>query len=58
MKKGGETMFQWNIYYEAADSDDPRTFLGVINADSMAQALDLAAEYYEYSEHDLVAERA
>ena len=42
-------------YYEAADSNDERVYLGTVNADIMSQALDLAAQYFEYPTHDLVA---
>lgn len=48
-------MHTWNIFYEAADSDAAAVFLGTITANTMSDALDLAAQYYEYPAHDLVA---
>ncbi len=50
-------MYTWNVYYENADTDEPRLFIGTIRAISMAQALELASQYYEYPSHDLVVER-
>ena len=49
-------MHEYRIYYEPADTDDEKVYLGNIQADTMADALELAAQYYEYPSHDLVAE--
>jgi len=54
-QKGSSFMHTWNIFYEAADSDAAAVFLGTITANTMSDALDLAAQYYEYPAHDLVA---
>jgi len=51
-------MYTWDVYYENADTDDPRRFLGQVQADTASDALDLAAQYYEIPAHDLVVERA
>lgn len=48
-------MPEWNIYYEPADKDTERVFLGRIKAETMSEALELAAQYWEYPQHDLVA---
>ncbi len=48
-------MAAFKIYLEKADTDDVRSYLGVVEADTMSKVLDLAAQYYEYSQHDLVA---
>ena len=48
-------MHQFEIYYENADTDEPRQFLGHVNADTMSDALDQAAQYWETAQHDLVA---
>lgn len=48
-------MHVYEIYYENADTDEPRRYLGTIQAETMADALKLASQYYEYPEHDLVA---
>lgn len=48
-------MYQWRIFYEP--SDEERVFLGVIFAATMAEALNRAAQFFEYPVHDLVAEQ-
>jgi hypothetical protein len=48
-------MHTFEIYYEEADSDDPRRFLGMMSANTMGEALQKASEYYEVPSHDLVA---
>ncbi len=48
-------MHTYEIYYENADTDDSAVYIGTIEAISMADALQLAAEYYEIPSHDLVA---
>ncbi len=50
-------MHIWNIYYENADTDEPKRFIGTVQADTMSNALDLAAQFFEIPSHDLVAER-
>ncbi len=49
-------MHQYKIYYEPADTDDEKVYLGTITADTAADALQKASEYFEYPSHDLVAE--
>jgi hypothetical protein len=51
-------MYTWNVYLEPADTDEPRRFLGTIDADIMALALEKAAQLYEYPSHDLVVVRS
>ncbi len=48
-------MHTWQIFFEDADTDEPRRYLGEVQADTMAEALQLAAEYYEYDSADLMA---
>ncbi len=48
-------MATFRIYLERADTDEPRMYLGMLEADTMSKVLDLAAQYYEYPHHDLVA---
>jgi len=48
-------MHQYEIYYEAADSDEERQLLGHVYADTQSDALDQAAQYWETPQHDLVA---
>jgi hypothetical protein len=48
-------MHTYEIYYENADTDEPRKFLGTIQADTMADALHKASQYYEVPSYDLVA---
>ena len=48
-------MHEWHIYYEPADEDTERVYPGVVQADTMSEALDLAAQCWEYRQHDLVA---
>ncbi len=48
-------MHTWRIYLEPADTDDERVYLGTVEADTMAEALDIAVEWNEIPAHDLVA---
>lgn len=48
-------MHTYHIFYEPADTDEERRFLGIVTADSVSDALDKAAQYYEIPQHDLVA---
>lgn len=48
-------MHTFNIYYENADTDEERKFLGTIQANTLGEALQKASEYYEIPSHDLVA---
>lgn len=50
-------MYVWNVYYENADTDEPARFIGTIWAQSMAQALQRAGEFYEFPSYDLVVKR-
>ena len=47
-------MHHWHIFKEDEDTGT-QDFLGVITAATMAEALQLAAEYYECDSGDLVA---
>jgi hypothetical protein len=52
-------MDTWNIYYDEADSDKaPTDFIGIIEASTMSEALDFAAQCYEKPIHDLLAIRS
>ncbi len=46
----------YNVYYENADTDEPRRFLGQIRANTVADALHLASQYWEVPSYDLVVE--
>jgi hypothetical protein len=48
-------MHTYEIYYENADDDEPRKFLGTIQADTMGDALHKASQWYEVPSYDLVA---
>jgi len=48
-------MSLFRIYFEEADSDEERRYLGDIWAHTMSEALQKASEYWEVSSHDLVA---
>ncbi len=48
-------MTTFKIYLEKADTDDVRSYLGILEAETMSKALEQAAQYYEYPQHDLVA---
>ncbi len=50
-------LYTWNVYLERADNDEPKRWIGTVNADTMSEALDKAAQYFEYPQHDLVVER-
>ncbi len=46
-------MHTFEIYHEPADTDEPRKLLGTIQADTMAEALHKASQYWEIPSHDL-----
>jgi len=48
-------MHQYKIYLEPADTDGERVYLGTVQADTMSEALDKAAQWNEIPAHDLVA---
>lgn len=48
-------MHTFDIYYENADTDEPRKWIGRVNADTGGQALQKASEWWEVPGHDLVA---
>ena len=48
-------MHRWRNYLEPADTDDERVYLGTVEADTMSEALDKAAQWNEIPAHDLVA---
>ena len=48
-------MHLYKIYLEPADTDDERVYLGTVEADTMSEALDKAAQWNEIPQHDLVA---
>ncbi len=51
-------MYKWNVYYEDADTDEEKRFIGTIEALYEGQALDLASQYYEHASHDLNVTRS
>lgn len=50
-------IYQWIVYLEKADSDEEKREIGKIRANSQAEALKKACEFYEVPSHDLVVER-
>jgi hypothetical protein len=56
-RKRRKTMHEFMMYLERADDDEPKVFLGIVRADCGTEALDLAAQWYEYPQHDLVYEQ-
>ena len=48
-------MHTWQIFFEDADTDEPKRYLGKLQADTMGEALQLASEFYEIPSYDLVA---
>ncbi len=48
-------MNTFDIYYENADTDDPKEYRMTISAWTMADAIQIASEYLEVPSHDLVA---
>lgn len=48
-------MHTFQIYYENADTDEPRRLLGTMQADTMGEALQKASEFWEVPSYDLVA---
>jgi hypothetical protein len=49
-------MYTWKVFYENADTDDPRCYIGTIQGESAAQSLENAAQFYERPMYDLVIE--
>jgi hypothetical protein len=56
MPEKGAVMFFWLIFKEDEDTGR-RTLLGDIQADTQAQALELAAQYFEIDMGELIAVR-
>lgn len=52
-----EHLYTWDVYLERADDDEPKKWIGTVEAVSEGQALELASQYYEYASHDLVVKR-
>ena len=50
--------YTWNVYFEDADTDDEKRFIGTIEAVYEGQALELASQYYEHASHDLIVKRS
>jgi hypothetical protein len=48
----------WAVYLERADTDEKAEYLGIVDALSMADALQHASELYEYPAYDLVVKPA
>jgi hypothetical protein len=48
----------FDIYYENADTDDPKEYRMTIQAETQVEALQLASEYLEVPSHDLVAKHS
>ena len=48
----------WNVYYENADTDEPKHFIGTIEAPYEGKALELASEFYEHPSYDLIVKRS
>ncbi len=47
-------MHTFRIFYENADTDEPRVYLGDVEALTPSEALKQASQYYEIPSHDLV----
>ncbi|MGZ3948532.1 MAG: hypothetical protein ACXVKK_10470 [Flavisolibacter sp.] len=54
VRTGARGMYTWNVYLELADTDEPARFIGTIQADTMAEALEKAALAFNVPSHDLV----
>ncbi len=50
-------MHQWKVFYENADTDEPKRFIGMIDADTESDALHKASQYFEVPAYDLVVEQ-
>ena len=51
-------LYLWHVYHEPADTDDRAQFIGAIRGDTVGQALDNAAQYYEIPPYDLMVKRS
>jgi len=51
-------MLTWDVFYEPADTDAPRQWIGTAQGDTMAQAIANAAQFYERPGYDLLVKRA
>jgi hypothetical protein len=51
-------MYTWNVSHESADTDAPVRFLGTIQADTMALAIQRVAHSYEVLAYDLCVKRS
>jgi hypothetical protein len=50
-------LYTWDVFLEEADSDAPAQWIGTTQADTMGQALEKAAQFYEHPSHDLVVKQ-
>ena len=48
-------MNRYKIFYENADTDEPRSYLGFFDAMTQVEALQKASEWHEVPSYDLVA---
>ncbi len=49
-----EGLYTWTVYLERADEDSPARPIGPISGNTVSEALERAAQLYEYPPHDLI----
>lgn len=47
-------MHTFEVFYENADTDEPKKYIGEIRAHSASEALQKASEFWEVPSYDLV----
>ena len=50
-------MYEWNVFFEEAGSNEPRTFLGTVFADTTFDAYIIGCYTFKKKVHDLVIKR-
>ena len=53
----GTGLHSWEVFHEPADDDALAKYIGMVLADTMVQALDTAAQYFEIPQYDLIVKR-
>lgn len=48
----------YDVWYEEADGDEPKEYLGQIQARTVSDAYEAASEHWGYEEYDLIVNLA
>ena len=57
-RRGHMKSYLWNVYYENADTDEEKKYIGTIEATYEGQALHNVSQFYEHPSYDLIVKRS